>query len=67
MSAGRPAGAAGHERGTMGRTWRGPSPVCDARAVRPTLFEFAGGEPAFLALAIPRWSWDGLQAGAPSP
>jgi hemoglobin len=25
--------------------------VCDARAVRPTLFEFAGGEPAFLALA----------------
>lgn len=25
--------------------------VCDARGVRPTLFEFAGGEPAFLALA----------------
>jgi hemoglobin len=35
----------------MGRTWRGPSRVCEARAVRPTLFEFAGGEPAFLALA----------------
>jgi hemoglobin len=35
----------------MGTTWRGPSPVCDAHAVRPTLFEFAGGEPAFLALA----------------
>lgn len=42
-------------------------PVCDARAVRPTLFEFAGGEPAFLALAMPRWSWDGLQAGASAP
>jgi hemoglobin len=35
----------------MGQTWRGPGPVCHARAVRPTLFEFAGGEPAFLALA----------------
>ena len=35
----------------MGRTWRGPGRVCEARAVRPTLFEFAGGEPAFLALA----------------
>src|SRR5215472_14286338 len=36
---------------TRCRTWRGPSPVCDALAVRSTLFEFAGGEPAFLALA----------------
>jgi hemoglobin len=35
----------------MGLAWRGPGPVCDARAVRPTLFEFAGGERAFLALA----------------
>jgi hemoglobin len=26
-------------------------PLCDADLVRPTLFEFAGGEPAFLALA----------------
>jgi hemoglobin len=34
-----------------GPAWRGRSPVCDARAVRPTLFEFAGGERAFLALA----------------
>jgi hypothetical protein len=84
----------------MGRTWRGPGRVCQARAVRPTLFEFAGGQPAFLALApefraalraymewavadmlsypspdaavpaglaMPRWTWDGLQAGAPSP
>lgn len=25
--------------------------VCDASCVRPTLYEFAGGEPAFLALA----------------
>lgn len=25
--------------------------VCDAARMRPTLFEFAGGEPAFLALA----------------
>jgi hemoglobin len=25
--------------------------MCDAALVRPTLFEFAGGEPAFLALA----------------
>ena len=25
--------------------------MCDARAVRPTLFELAGGERAFLALA----------------
>ena len=43
--------------------------------MRPTLSEFAGGEPAFpcpdaavpAGLAMPRWSWDGLQAGAPSP
>jgi len=25
--------------------------MCDARVMRPTLFEFAGGEPAFLVLA----------------
>jgi hemoglobin len=31
--------------------WRLASSLCDARVVRPTLFEFAGGEPAFLALA----------------
>lgn len=29
----------------------GAAAVCHARRVRPTLFEFAGGEPAFLALA----------------
>ena len=28
-----------------------PGLMCDARVMRPTLFEFAGGEPAFLALA----------------
>ena len=33
------------------RSWRWPGSLCDARVVRPTLFEFAGGEPAFLALA----------------
>ena len=27
------------------------APLCEAGAVRPTLYEFAGGEPAFLALA----------------
>lgn len=27
--------------------------------MRPTLYEFAGGEKAFVPL--PRWSWDGLQ------
>jgi hypothetical protein len=30
--------------------------------MRPTLFEFAGGEPVPTGLAMPRWSWDGLQA-----
>lgn len=33
-----------------GEWWR-PGPACDARLVRPTLFEFAGGEHAFLRLA----------------
>ena len=31
--------------------WRPPDRACDSHLVRPTLFEFAGGEPAFLALA----------------
>src|SRR5690349_12973766 len=46
-----PEGAAAVGVEPVGRTWRGPGRVCEARAVRPTLFEFAGGEPAFLALA----------------
>jgi len=25
--------------------------------MRPTLFEFAGGEPVPMGLAMPRWSW----------
>jgi hemoglobin len=41
---------------TAGRTrpavsWRLPAALCNARVVRQTLFEFAGGESAFLALA----------------
>jgi hemoglobin len=31
--------------------WRRAGALCECRTVRPTLFEFAGGEPAFLALA----------------
>src|SRR5262249_62120419 len=31
--------------------WRPLGSLCHARVVRPTLFEFPGGEPAFLALA----------------
>jgi hemoglobin len=33
------------------RVWRLPDWLCDALVVRPSLFEFAGGEPVFLALA----------------
>src|ERR1700704_5576269 len=33
------------------RAWRVARLPCDAHLMRPTLFEFAGGEPAFLALA----------------
>jgi hemoglobin len=32
-------------------SWQLPAVACNARVVRPTLFEFAGGQPAFLALA----------------
>src|SRR5262249_31934580 len=46
-----PGGRRGPGRGTIGQTWRRPSPGCDAPAVRPPLFELAAGEPPFLALA----------------